>query len=256
MAAAVRVLRVQVRQFADHFVRGVDARFRLCRPRLGTAAQPLDFRVHPIFERFLPLALRVQIHFFRFQKRAVVSVDAQIAIFVGACKLDHRGRDIFEKVAVVADHHAGEWRVLQKGFEPFDPGKIQMIGRLVEQQNVRRLHERFDNRQPLAPAAGKRRRGCIHVREPGAAQCFARCGPPGLFPGLRRGRARLRSRSESSRLRGKFRILRHRAQAHALPDGHIPGVRPHAAVQNCEQSRLARTVRADQADSLALGNRE
>ena len=130
---------VQVRELADHFIGGVNARLRFCGSGLWPAAQPFDFRVHAIFERFLPLALRVEIFLFRFEERAVVSADAQKTILIHARKLDHFGRDIFEKVAIVADHHARERRVLQKRFKPVDSREVQMIGRLIEQQNVRAL---------------------------------------------------------------------------------------------------------------------
>ncbi len=135
-------------------MRGIDARFRFGGSGLGAAAQPLDFRVHQIFQRFLALALRVQILLFGFQKSAVVSVHAQIAVLVGAGQFHHRGGHVFQKVAVVADHHARKGRVLQKRFQPLDSGKVQVVGGLVEQQNIRRLHQAFDNRQALAPAAG------------------------------------------------------------------------------------------------------
>ena len=59
---------IQVRQFADHLLGRVDARFRFGGAGLGAAAQPFDFGVHAVFERFLPLSLRVQIFFFRFEE--------------------------------------------------------------------------------------------------------------------------------------------------------------------------------------------
>ena len=57
----------------------------------------------------------------------------------------------------MADHYAGERRVRKKCFDPLDAGEVQMIGWLVEQQNVRLLRERGGNRQAFSPAAGKRR---------------------------------------------------------------------------------------------------
>ena len=52
---------IQVREFADHAVGFIDARFRFRGARLGAAAQPFDFGAHAIFERVLMLALRVEI---------------------------------------------------------------------------------------------------------------------------------------------------------------------------------------------------
>ncbi len=221
----------------------------------GPAAQPLDFRVHAVFERFLTLALRVEIFLLRFEERAVISVDAQKAVLIHARQLDHLGGDIFEEIAVVADHDAGEGRVLQKSFEPVDPREVQMIGGLVEQQNVRALHQSFGNRQALAPAARQRRCRSIEVRKTCAAQRF----------GGARSSLRLRDfrpfecgfdHGSNRRAGGKLGYLRDQTQPRALANGHFPGVRLHAAVKNFEQCRLARTVRPDQADAFPFGNRE
>ena len=54
----------------------------------------------------------------------------------------------------------------------------------------------------------------------------------------------------------EFGNLRDQAQPRALADRHFAGVRLHAAVKNFQQCRLARTVRADQTDAFAFGNRE
>ena len=99
-----------------------------------------------ILERFLPLALRVQIFLFRFEERAVISADAQKTIFIHARKLHDFGGNVFEKIAVVTDHDARERRVLEKCFEPINSRQVQMIGRLVKQQDIRPLDQPFGNR--------------------------------------------------------------------------------------------------------------
>ena len=58
--------------------------------------------------------------FFLLQKPAVVSFDAKKAIHIDAIELNDLAGDIFEKVAIVADHHAGERRILKKRFEPLE----------------------------------------------------------------------------------------------------------------------------------------
>ena len=45
----------------------------------------------------------------------------------------------------MAHDDAGERRGLKKLFEPLDPGEIQMVRRLVEEEQVGLLHERFGN---------------------------------------------------------------------------------------------------------------
>ena len=41
----------------------------------------------------------------------------------------------------MTDHHTGKGRVAQDGFQPLDSGEVEMVRRLVEQQNVRLLHQ-------------------------------------------------------------------------------------------------------------------
>ena len=51
-------------------------------------------------------------------------------------------RDSFEQPTVVADqYHAGA-HLSELAFQPLDTGKIKMIGRLVEQQNIGQRRER------------------------------------------------------------------------------------------------------------------
>src|SRR5208337_223155 len=119
-----------------------------------SAAEPLDFCVNQILQRLLTPGLRVQEFFFLLQKLAVVAVDAEGAIGINAIELDHVGGDVFEKVAVVADDYAGECRSLQQIFEPGDSGKIEMVGGLVEQENVGMLHQGVDNGVTLLTASG------------------------------------------------------------------------------------------------------
>ena len=128
---------VQVRQLADQLVRFVDARLGLGAAGPGTAAQPFQFRVHAIGEGVLPLSLRVEVLFFLLQKPAVVSFDAEHAVHIDAIEFHHLARNVFQKVAIVADDDARERRVLKQGFKPLNPGKVQMVGGLVEKQNVR-----------------------------------------------------------------------------------------------------------------------
>jgi len=87
----------------------------------------------------------VQEFFFLFQKGDVAAADAEGPVGINAIELDHVGRDILQKVAVVAHDYAGECSRLKQVFEPRDSGKIEMVGGLVEQQDVGMLHQGFDN---------------------------------------------------------------------------------------------------------------
>ena len=112
--------RIQVRQFADHLARLVDAGFRLswCAPSRRDAA--IRFPRGPDFPA-LPAAwiARAEI-LLSFRESAVVAVDAEQSFGIDAVQFDHVGGDIFEEIAVVADDHAGEGRFLEQIFEPRD----------------------------------------------------------------------------------------------------------------------------------------
>src|SRR5579859_3466010 len=72
-----------LRQLANHPMRLVYARFGFGGARFGTTPQPFDLRMDPVFERFLPVSLCVQMFFFGLQKSAVVSRDAQRPVLIG-----------------------------------------------------------------------------------------------------------------------------------------------------------------------------
>ena len=104
-------------------------------------------------EGFLAFSLSVEVLFLGLQELAVVSLDPQEAVLVEMVELHDLGGHVFEKIAIVADHHAGEGRVLQNAFQPLDPGEVQMVGGFVEEKNVGLLDQARANRQAFAPAA-------------------------------------------------------------------------------------------------------
>ena len=60
-----------------------------------------------------------------------------------------------EQVAVVADHDHGARIVGQMVFQPQRAFEVEIVGRLVQQQKVRRRKQRRRQRHPHAPAAGE-----------------------------------------------------------------------------------------------------
>ena len=165
--------RIQVGQLSHQLIGFADARLGLPGPCLGAAAQPLNLVVDQVLQRFLPLRLGVQKFFLLLQERAVVSPHPQDAIGIDAAQFRHVGGDILQKIAVVTHDHAGECGLRQQIFEPLDSRQVEMVGRFIQQQDVRRLHQRLDDRQALLPAAGKRRGFGVEVFKTGAAQGFS-----------------------------------------------------------------------------------
>ena len=49
----------------------------------------------------------------------------------------------------------GGFLLLQETFKPDDRVNVQMVGRLVQQKQIGRTHERTGQRDSVSPAAGK-----------------------------------------------------------------------------------------------------
>ena len=155
-------------------MRFINARLGLRSSRLRSPAKPFELGVNAVLQRLLPLFLRVQVQLLGLQECAVISLHAERAILVSAIEFHHLVRDVLQEITVVADHHARECRVLQNGFEPLNPRKIQVVGGLVQEQNVRRLDQGLGNGKALAPTAGERRGVGVKIRKTSAPQRFGR----------------------------------------------------------------------------------
>ena len=87
-----------------------------------------------LFERGVVTAVRV--------RRAVLEVDDAI-------------HHAIEELAIVRDQQQRARIFAQPGFQPQDGVEVEVIGRLVEQQQIRAAHERLRDVQTYAPAAGE-----------------------------------------------------------------------------------------------------
>ena len=68
-----------------------------------------------------------------------------------------------QKIAVVRDHHKGVGIIRQIIFQPVARFQVQMVGRLIEQQQVRLGQQKFRQAQAHLPAAGKLLRRAIQI---------------------------------------------------------------------------------------------
>ena len=89
-------------------------------------------------------------------------------LVMGEAAIDPPGRAVFEpddaagqrleQSAIVADQHQPGAQRSQLGLQPFDRRQVQVIGRLVEQQQVRLGRKRAGQGGAALLAAGERRR--------------------------------------------------------------------------------------------------
>ena len=76
---------------------------------------------------------------------------------------DHADHPV-EEIAIVRNDDQRAGVALEPVFQPQDGVEVQMVGRLVEQQQVGRAHQRLGQVQAHPPAAGKMRHGVVHLR--------------------------------------------------------------------------------------------
>ena len=144
---------------------------------------------------------------------------------------------------VVADDDERAGEAVQPVLQPFDAGQVEMVGRLVEQQHVRLLRDRADDRgaAPLAAAGGRDRPRQV---EPDLVGDGSRL--------VRLGRVRpVQHPVEQGRMVAHVRVLLEQHDAAPRDDRSPALVRVDQAGEALQQGRLARAVAADQRQPVA-----
>src|SRR5947209_5224937 len=128
-----------------------------------------------------------------------------------------------------------------------------MIGRLVEEQQIRGCNERFSNRKPFAPAARKRIRWRVEIGEACPPECLSGSRrpfrfrypvfPQRAFDYLANGDARL-----------VLRLLRDVANARVLAVRHVSGIGIDSPGENLDEGGLAGPIWTDQPEAIAVEN--
>ena len=80
-----------------------------------------------------------------------------------AVQLDDAGGQAVEEDAVVGDEDERAGEAQQVGFEPLDGADVEMIGRFVQEQQLRIADQGLCQGHPALPAAGKRANPCRGV---------------------------------------------------------------------------------------------
>src|SRR5258705_494528 len=118
--------------------------------RLDALADP-DFLLR---EDLVELALVHHLGFEFFDLLLLIgAVVARIRAQVSAVELDDPQRDRIEEAPVVRDEQHAAGKGKQRLFQPFDRGEIEMVGRLVEEEQIGCHDERARQRHALLQAA-------------------------------------------------------------------------------------------------------
>ena len=91
------------------------------------------------------------LHALHLVKRVVAAVAVDGAVFDGPGRL----HGTVEKLAVVADDDDGAGQALEPGFKPDEAVDIKVVGRFVQQQELRGIDEASRKGEAIAPAARK-----------------------------------------------------------------------------------------------------
>ena len=168
---------------------------------------------------------------------------------LAAVEPDRAAGQVRQEPPVVADHDQRGAAAGKLALEPFDRGEVEMIGGLVEQQDVGSGREHARERRPPRLAARQARRVLAAVeaellqQEARLVMIVAR-SEPGLNVGERRRRA------------GEIGLLRQVAHGGARLHEAGAAVGLDQPGGDLEQGRLARSVAANQAHALAGRDRE
>ena len=158
-------------------------------------------------------------------------------------------RDALQEAAVVRDDDDCRRRAVQLVFQPLDRGEIEMVGRLIEQQDVGLRGDRAGKGGAARLAAGKLGRLFLA----GQPEMVEQIG------GAMRIVGRAETRLDIGAHRRKRLEVRHLRQ---IADGcrwmaeHLAVLRLDQAGRDLQQRRLAGAVAADQRDAVAGQHRQ
>ena len=210
-------------------------------PRAHAIAQPV-LLAHDLAVELLQVAL------FLFQHLVAPGLEGPEALVeaLGRAAVDPDGGagDAFQEAAVMADDDDGALHLAHLVFQPFDGRQVEMVGRLVEQHDVRL--GRQGARQ--SGTAGLAARQVMRLHVLGQAQGVETHGDPvGIV-----GRTEARGDIGADRLEvAEIRLLRQVAQGRAGLQEDFAAVGLDLSGGDLHQGRLARAVATDQRDALA-----
>ena len=110
--------------------------------QLGDLGLLLFVLLHPLL---------IAAFFFHRVEAIVTGVELRLAVF----NLDHSGHGAIQKIAVMGNGHHGAPEFLDIGLQPLRSVKVQMVGRLIQQQNVRILQNQAAQVHPGLFSAGE-----------------------------------------------------------------------------------------------------
>ena len=124
----------------------------------GLAAEPFRLAANLVGDGFLLPGLAFEELLALVREVVVAALGTERAAGIDAADLDDLVGDGAQERAVVRGDEVAERRGAQQPFEPDDAGQVEVVGRLVQQQQVGLAGQFAGQGEPLPPAAGERAR--------------------------------------------------------------------------------------------------
>jgi len=107
-----------------------------------------------------------------FKRAVTTAIEGDFTLIDVGNVVDHG----VEKVPIVRNQQQGAGVILEEIFQPKNGVEIQVVGRLIEQQQIRRTHQGLRQVQAHPPAAGEVGNRTVHlfVGETQTGEHFAR----------------------------------------------------------------------------------
>ena len=236
----------------DELARGLDMELLLGGAGAGATGQPCELLASQVAALgFAHIGLTVAFH----ALQHVGGVTTLERIDHTVVDLPHRLAHLVEEPTVVGDEQqralAGRPTVLQVLGEPVDRHHVQVVGGLVERENVPILEQQAGKVGAAALTAGQR--ADFRVQADAAEQRFDDFtrfgfrGPLVIFSPFQRGFAHRGVVVE------RVTLVEH-AERQSIAHGHATGIRLLRAFEQMQQCRFAVAVFADDADAVAFEN--
>ena len=148
--------------FGEQLLVGAEARLRLRLPRLRREPHPLELALQRALARRRLLLLDREPRLLLLEPARVVAL---VRDALAAVELEDPAGDVVEEVPVMRDGDDGALVVGEEPLEPEHRLGVEVVRRLVEQQQVGRGEQQAAERHAAALAAGERRHVAVAVGE-------------------------------------------------------------------------------------------
>ena len=239
-----------LRELSDLVVRFLDARGGLRAAGGRASTKPVDLAPDGIGQRATLDILGLEECFAPLEEVAVVPLAGEVPAGVPRVDLNDPIRDPLEEVPIVRRDDERDLLALEELLEPIDALEVEMVRRLVHEEQIGLLNELASDGEPLLPAAGEPRGNRGIVLESQAAKHLSHADRTLVV--LHR---EVGQRSEQSLFNrapfGECVNLRQVRDASSLGPLDRTSVRRLEACQDPQKCGLPGAVRPDQPDALA-----